>query len=90
MSIVHVRWTGVLTLPSESVPRTANVCAPPASDEYDFGLVQAAKANPSILHSNVAVESGDVNLNVAVRVVTVPDGPPVIVTVGGVVSTVQE
>src|SRR3954449_8012092 len=86
---VHARDAGdASTLPAASVARTSNVCAPTASPPKSRGDVHAPHTPPSSRHSNVAASLAP-NVKLAVVAVTVPDGPPVIVVSGAVVSTVQ-
>src|SRR5690242_2066612 len=84
---LHVAGVGS-TLPAASVARTWNVCCA-AVTVYALGLVQAANAEPSRLHSNVAVS---VALKVKVTL-TLPGalaGPALMSVFGGTVSTVHD
>ena len=65
------------------------MCEPSESPVYSFAEVQVCQAPESILHSNVAVASGDVNANVAELVLDGFVGFDVIVVSGAVVSIVQ-
>src|SRR3954468_23025776 len=86
---VHVRDAGdASTLPAASVARTSNVCAPTATPLKSRGDVHAPHTPASRRHSNVAASLAP-NVKLAVVAVTVPDGPPVIVVSGAVVSTAQ-
>jgi hypothetical protein len=98
LSTNQVNVAGVAsTFPAPSFARTVKVCVPCARPVYAFGLVQAANASASSLHSNIAVESGDANTKVAVLAlvpsggVWVPllTGPDEIVVSGAVVSIVH-
>jgi hypothetical protein len=72
------------TLPAPSVARTWNVCEPSPSPLRTAGDEQAAKEPPSSAHESEP--SFAPNGMVAVELATVPVGPPVIDTVGEVVS----
>ncbi len=85
-AIVHERLTGELVFPAASVARTSKAREPVESPEYDCGEEHALHAPPSSRHSKVEPSSLEVNSKVADVDVTVPDGPDVMVTVGGVVS----
>ena len=88
VSTVHDRVAGeASTRFAASIARTANVCAPCASDITVYGDVQAANAAASTRHSNRVFCSFDVNVKLALAVGAVPVGPPVIVVSGGVRST---
>jgi hypothetical protein len=87
---VHVRAGGAASaLPAGSTARTPNVCVPFASPLRVAGDVQAAKDPPSRRHWNVAVVSGEWNVNVALAEPTVPLGPVSITVDGATVSTVK-
>ena len=87
VSTAHVRDAGVAsTLPSASIARTENVCAPSPSPEYDFGEAQLVHAPESSLHSKEP-DSVAENPNDAAAVATVPFGPLVIEVSGATVST---
>ncbi len=88
MSTVNAVWAGVVSLlPAASTARTSNVCGPSASVVVS-GVVQAAKAAPSRLHSNVAPAS-ELNANVGELFLVGPLGPAVSVVSGAVRSTVM-
>lgn len=80
--ILHER-VAVPLAPLALTARTRNVCEAYVSPEYVMPLAQAAKAALSSRHWKVAPAVALVNVNTAVRVVAVPDGPPVIVGVRG-------
>src|ERR671915_595182 len=89
VSTVIARLAGVASvLPAASVARTSNVCAPLASAAVVCGEVQAANAEVSTRHWNVAPASLE-NANVGVASDVRPFGPESIVVCGAVVSTVQ-
>jgi hypothetical protein len=88
-STVHVRAAGVGSAPEALTARAWNVCDPSARLEYVTGVEQAANAAPSIEHWNVVPVSVEVNWNVALRVVTMPEGPAVIVVSGAPSATVH-
>ena len=76
-------------LPAASVARTSKVCEPSDSAVVVNGVVHDAKDPPSTRHWNVEPASVEVNENVGVLSLVVPDGPAVIEVSGGVVSTVK-
>ena len=75
--------------PAGSLARTWKVWDPLGKAVYVLGLVHAAKAAVSSLHSKVEPASVAVNVNVAVFGLLLPLGPPVIVVSGAVVSMVH-
>jgi hypothetical protein len=86
-STVHARVAGVgSALPTGSTARTSTLCEPSARPEYAFGDEHGAQAPPSRRHSNVAPESDDEKVRLAVVDVVVPDGPDSSVVSGAVVS----
>jgi hypothetical protein len=88
--IVQAWEAGVAsTFPAPSVARTWNVCVPRARAEYVFGLVHAANAAASSLHSNVEPLSLEVKSNEAVVAVVGSAGADEIVVFGAVTSTVH-
>ena len=89
-STVHAREAAVWsTLPAASVARTSKVCGPSASALYACGDVHAVNVPPSMRHANVEPTSVAENVNDAVRVVTVPAGPPMIDVSGADASIVH-
>src|ERR687895_763868 len=76
-------------LPAASFARTEKVCDPVARPVYAFGLVQAAYAAVSSLHSKVDPVSGERNWNVALVFVVDDCGPELITVSGGVWSIVH-
>ena len=62
------------------------MCAPSASAAVVRGELQAAKAPPSTLQANVDPASLDENVNVGVESSVGPDGPPVMLVSGGLLS----
>ena len=92
VSTVNVRDAGLAsTLPTASIARTENVCAPSTRPLRARGEPQTSKAPPSSLHSNELVSStgspAKVKVAVGTAIVEPSAGPPVIVVSGGVVST---
>jgi hypothetical protein len=76
VSTVKLREAGVeSTLPTGSVPRTSNVCAPSASDAVVSGEEQEAQTAPSTRHSKVDPASLAEKVNVGVESLVGPDGP---------------
>jgi hypothetical protein len=73
-------------LAAASLARTSNVCEPLPRPEYALGDVQDPQAPASSRHWNVEPVSVEVNPKLAELLVTVPDGPELIVVSGGVVS----
>ena len=80
-------------LPAASVAWTSNTLAPSARAEVVCGDMHAANAPGTsgvpARHANATPGSLDEKVNVGVAVVVVPVGPPVIVTAGPTVSTVN-
>src|SRR5438128_7044753 len=88
--MVHVKLAGVAsTLPAGSVARTWKVWLPSASALWLCGLVQAANAAPSSLHSKVLPALVAVKLKLALVLLVRTGGLAVIVVSGAVVSMVQ-
>src|SRR6266516_4318876 len=82
---LNERLAGVgSTFPARSMASTRNVCPPNASFPRVSGEVQLLKACPSTEHLKWEWLSDDLNLNVGVRSCVAPDGPEVIVVLGGV------
>jgi hypothetical protein len=81
-------YVAVLALPTRSVPLTWNAWLPSASPEYVFGLEQLEKAAPSRLHWKLADSFAEKEKAAVVPFVGL-GGEEVIVTTGGVVSTVS-
>ena len=75
-------------LPNESAARTANVCVPTASPEYDAGEEQAVQPPPSSEHVNVAPDSEAENEKPAVVAPVCAAGAESIDVSGGVLSIV--
>src|SRR5438128_10472786 len=88
--MVHVKLAGVAsTLPAGSVARTWKVWRPSASALLLCGLVQAAKAAPSSLHSKVLPALVAVKLKLALVLFVTRRSSDLIVVSGAVVSMVQ-
>jgi hypothetical protein len=83
VSTLHVR-VAVAEFEAASVARTRNVCGPGASPEYDCGDEHAVNEPES--SEQESVPSFVPKPKLAFPVATVPDGPEVIETDGGVVS----
>ena len=77
----------MLVFPEPSTARTSKVCDPVVRPEYCFGLVHAAKAPPSRLHSKVTPDSASVKLKLALIEVLELGGLSVIVGDGGAVRS---
>jgi hypothetical protein len=75
--------------PAASLARTWNVCGPSPNAGGVSGEVHGANAPESMLHSNVAVPSGDENWKVGVESAIFPLGATSSDVSGGVVSTVK-
>jgi hypothetical protein len=86
VSIDHVKLGGEGSAPATLRERTLNVCEPSVNAEYAFGLVHAANAAASRLHSNVDDGSLDVKANDAVAWFVSACGVDVIVVEGGPVT----
>ena len=80
-AIRQVRRAGTVSLPAAFDPLTSKVCVPIPSPVYDTGELQAAKAEPSRLHWNVA-GLPEAKENEASRVDTTPAGPAEILVYG--------
>jgi hypothetical protein len=79
----------VAWLPTPSVPRTVNVWAPSLSEAVVCGELHAANA-PASTRQSIAVAPAAVNVNAGVGSFVNAPGPVMIVTVGGVVSTLND
>ena len=90
-SIVHVRCCKGPVFPARSVARTARSWLPSARPVQLADASQGCPAAPSSWHSNEAASLLE-RLNAAsfAEVSDPSDGPPPMVTAGGVVSTVHE
>src|ERR1043166_1926646 len=85
-----VQWNdAVEALPTMSVARTVKLWAPSARLAVVNSEVHAANAPPSTSQANAAVASPELNPNVPVAVFDSAAGLEVIITDGGVASTVQ-
>ena len=69
-----------------SAALTSNVCRPSVRVAVSKGELQAANAPPSMRHSNVAPGSVDMKVKEGAFLLVGPEGPPVMVVSGGVVS----
>jgi hypothetical protein len=78
----QVSLAGLASVRPFADARTANVWLPTPRPLYDFGLVQAANAALSRLHSNVEPAWSAVNANVAVVAVVEPIGVDVMLVSG--------
>ena len=76
-----------LLFPEPSTARTSKVCEPVVRPEYCFGLVHAAKAPPSRLHSNVTPDSASVKSKLALIELLEVGGAEVNDGVGGAVRS---
>ena len=86
---VKSRATTALVRPAPLVARTWKRCAPTGRSAKGWADEHATKAEASIEHSKVTGSSSAVNEKETSSVVTVPEGPAVMVTVGAVLSTAQ-
>ena len=77
------------TLPAGSMARTRKVWLPAVNPVKFCGLVHAAKAAPSSLHSKVLPASFEVNVKLALVLFVAAGGLVVIVVVGFVASIVH-
>src|SRR6185437_6971933 len=79
----------VPTLPAASIARTSNSWAPSPSAAGVNDALHATQPVPSIAHCTCVGFPAVVNVKVGVASLVGPLGPPVIVTVGAPVSTVN-
>jgi hypothetical protein len=90
VSTVKDALAGVASVfPAASLARTWNVCGPSPNAGGVSGDVHGANAAESMLHSKLAVPSGDENWNVGVESAIFPLGAESSDVSGGVVSTVN-
>src|SRR5687768_1772370 len=89
-SILQECVAGVASaFPSESTARTERLCTPGGSGFVENVAVQAVKALPSTLHSNVAVGSSEVNVKSPVGSSVGLGSAVVMLVFGAAVSIVQ-
>src|SRR5262249_17140814 len=89
LTMVHVWRAAAPALFVLSLARTRKVCPPLARLLYCCGLVQAASALPSRLHSKRTAVASPLKLKLALRLVLGSLGPLLIVASGWLALTVQ-